>query len=355
MRTDRIQNLKKLGRPVLVTGHTGFKGTWLTLLLESLGIEVIGISLEPTHDSLYTRLDRKGKIFEVFLDICDFETTKSNIAQMNPSLIFHLAAQSLVLESYRNPLSTFKTNVIGTANILESVSYLSEKITVVAVTTDKVYENHNTLHKYKENEKLKGKDPYSASKVGTESVVTAWKNIWNVDQSHKICSVRAGNVIGGGDLAKDRLIPDLIRGVTSDHKISIRNPKSNRPWQHVLDPLVGYIYSANALLQGEDFESVNFGPRENSLTVEDVLKIAKMEFADNLTFEINESFNTKVDIESMFLSLDSSFANDRLNWYPKWDQREAITRTFTWWKHVISSEISPDEACEIDITDLLKV
>jgi len=354
MREDCIQNLKKLRRPVLITGHTGFKGTWLTLLLESQGIEVIGISLEPNHDSLYTRLDRKGKISEVFLDICDFETTKSNIVQINPSLVFHLAAQSLVLESYRNPLSTFNTNVIGTANVLQSVSHLSEKTTVVAVTTDKVYENHNTLHKYKEDEKLKGKDPYSASKVGTESVVTAWKNIWNVDQSHKICSVRAGNVIGGGDLAKDRLIPDLIRGVTSDHKISIRNPKSNRPWQHVLDPLVGYVYSANAMLQGEDFESINFGPQENSLTVEDVLIIAKQEFGDNLTFEINESLNTKIDVESMFLSLDSSFANNRLNWYPKWDQRAAITRTFSWWKRVLSNEISTQEACKIDITDLSK-
>jgi CDP-glucose 4,6-dehydratase len=354
MRIESINKLKKISRPVLITGHTGFKGTWLTLLLESQGIEVMGISLEPDKSSLYTKLNREGKIYEKFLDICDFEMLKSTIAQIKPAIIFHFAAQSLVLESYRDPLSTFKTNVIGTANLLESVSSLKDETTVVAITTDKVYENLGIMRKYKEDDKLKGKDPYSASKVGAESVISSWKNIWTINQSHKICSARAGNVIGGGDLSKDRLIPDIIRSITDGSTVRIRNPKSRRPWQHVLDPLVGYVYAANALLEGEIIESINFGPSENSLLVEDVLGIASSELNNNFKYTVPQNTSNKVDLESKYLDLDSAFAIQNLKWLPMWDQKEALIRTFTWWNSVISNKMSAHEACKIDIEDLLK-
>jgi CDP-glucose 4,6-dehydratase len=256
-----------------------------------------------------------------------------------------------VLESDRDPLGTFKTNVIGTANLLESVSFLKDKTTVISITTDKVYDNKGIIYKYKESDKLKGKDPYSASKVGAESVISAWKNIWNINQSHNICSVRAGNVIGGGDLSKDRLIPDIIRSTTSNSKVIIRNPKSSRPWQHVLDPLVGYVYAANSLLAGKIFESINFGPSEDSLCVEEVLSMAKIEFSNNLQYKITQNNDNKIDLESKYLDLD--FATKNLNWSPRWDQKEALTRTFTWWDSVISGRVSARDACKIDIDDFL--
>jgi CDP-glucose 4,6-dehydratase len=278
MREVALKKLKNLDRPVMITGHTGFKGTWLTLLLESQGIEVSGLSLRPEEDSLFSRLERSGKIHEQFLDIRDFNSVNSLINSVKPSVIFHMAAQPLVLQSYTDPRGTFETNVMGTANILESVSGLTDRSYVVAITTDKVYENLETGRKFKEEDKLHGKDPYSASKVGTESVVAAWKNIWTANNSHKICSVRAGNVIGGGDFAKARLIPDIIRGIQQKTSIEIRNPASSRPWQHVLDPLFGYVSSAVALIDNVKLDAVNFGPSEKSLTVEDVITIARKEF-----------------------------------------------------------------------------
>ena len=353
MRLDSISKIKKLSKPVLITGHTGFKGTWLTLLLESQGIEVVGISLEPDQSSLYTKLNRRGRILEKFFDICDLEKLKKNILQVNPGVVFHFAAQSLVLESLRDPITTFKTNIIGTANLLESINNLSDKTTVVSITSDKVYENLNKSHKFTENEKLKGKDPYSASKVGAESVIFAWKNMWDMRLSHKICSARAGNVVGGGDMSKDRLIPDLVRSITSNNKVQIRNPSSRRPWQHVLDPLVGYIYAANALLEGKSFESINFGPTEKSLEVNEVLTIATKEFQNKFEFEIADRGNEILDLESNFLDLDSRFANNELNWYPKWNQKEAISRTCSWWNSTLSNQLSPAEACEKDISDFL--
>jgi CDP-glucose 4,6-dehydratase len=353
MRLESIESLRKLKGPVLITGHTGFKGTWLTLLLESQGVEVFGISLEPTENSLYSALNRRGMIHEKFLDICDFESLKFTVSQIEPAVVFHLAAQSLVLESYRNPLGTFKTNIIGTANLLESVNHLKEETTIVSITTDKVYENLNSNHKYSEGEKLKGKDPYSSSKVGAEAAITAWRNMWTVNGSHRICAARAGNVVGGGDLSSDRLIPDVIRSIVNKDNVNIRNPKSKRPWQHVLDPLIGYVYSANALLEGKDFECINFGPTEQSLSVEEVLGIASNEFKGYFRYEVSKITTNNPNLESSYLDLDSTFANKNLKWLPKWDQKEAIIRTFSWWKSVISKEMSAYEACKLDIEDFL--
>lgn len=353
MRLQAIDKLKNLDRPVMITGHTGFKGTWLTLLLESQGIEVTGISLEPEKDSLYSRLDRTGRIDERFLDIRDFESVNAAVGSIKPSVVFHMAAQPLVLQSYVDPRGTFETNVMGTANVLESISNLSSQSYVVAVTTDKVYENLETGTKFKENDKLKGKDPYSASKVGTESAVAAWKNIWKLNDAHKLCSARAGNVIGGGDFAKDRLIPDIIRGIQARTAIEIRNPESSRPWQHVLDPLSGYVYAAGALLSGVDLEGVNFGPTEKSLSVQSVITIAQQDFPGEVEFVISNSQKNQ-PLESGLLDLDASLARTKLGWKPKWSQEEAIHLTFSWWKSIQRGTSSAAEACSRDIAELLE-
>ena len=352
MRAAAIKRLKNLDRPVMITGHTGFKGTWLTLLLESQGIEVSGLSLRPEVDSLYSRLERTGKIQENFLDIRDFDSVNSVINSVQPSIIFHMAAQPLVLQSYIDPRGTFETNVMGTANILESVSGLKNRSYVVAITTDKVYENLETGRKFREEDKLQGKDPYSASKVGTESVVAAWKNIWKANDSHKICSVRAGNVIGGGDFAKDRLIPDIIRGIQEQAAIEIRNPASSRPWQHVLDPLSGYVLAAGALLDELNLDGINFGPTEQSLSVRSVIDIAEEVFRGQVKFSISTK-QAEQKLESGLLDLDSSLARTKLGWVPKWNQEEAIDLTFSWWKNVLSEVNSAAEACNEDITTLL--
>jgi len=345
-----LDDVRATGRPVLITGHTGFKGTWLTLFLESQGIELAGVSLPPEPESLFSALSRNGKIREFFTDIRNLDSVMRVIHEVNPAVIFHLAAQPLVIKSYSEPLRTFETNVMGTANILESVSRMKEYCCVVVATTDKVYQNLEIDYKYKENDKLKGKDPYSASKVGTESVVTAWMNIWEIESPHRICSVRAGNVIGGGDSAENRLIPDLIRGFKDKTAVHIRNPKSSRPWQHVLDPLSGYISSAGSLLRGESVNSFNFGPTEKSLPVESVLNIARSEFGSEI--EISVSSASVTHFESGLLDLDSSLAREVLGWRPQWNQEEAIKLTFSWWKEVLTHKSSPFEACMKNISDM---
>ena len=254
--------LKALSGPVLITGHTGFKGTWMTLLLEELGIETVGVSLPPTKDSLYGRLERKGAIKEEFVDIRDFKSLGNVVRELNPSAVFHMAAQPLVMESYKTPRETFETNVMGTANLLSAALAVRSIQAISVITTDKVYRNENTGRRFLESDPLAGKDPYSASKVGTEAVVSAWQQIVDVEGGPRIISVRAGNVIGGGDFAENRIIPDLVRGIISGKPVKIRNPRSTRPWQHVLDPLCGYVQSIEYSLSGGKTRQFNFGPIE---------------------------------------------------------------------------------------------
>jgi CDP-glucose 4,6-dehydratase len=253
-----------LSGAILITGHTGFKGTWLTLLLEKMGIPAIGYSLPPIQDSLYQRANRLGAIPEIFADIRDLNEVERFLATHKPSAIIHLAAQPLVLESYKKPLDTFETNVMGTANILSAAFNTSTIRAVVAATTDKVYRNDNLGKPFTETDPLSGKDPYSASKVGSEAAIAAWQNISNLSDGPKVVSVRAGNVIGGGDWAENRIMPDLVRGFTSNQPIQIRNPDSTRPWQHVLDPLYGYLLTLQSLLEDVTIDSINFGPSEKS-------------------------------------------------------------------------------------------
>lgn len=333
--------------PVLVTGHTGFKGTWLTMLLQKLGIQVVGFSLPPIKDSLYSRLNMSGKIEEYFGDVRDKTVVSSVISGLNPIAIIHLAAQSLVLESYISPTETFEINCMGTANVLQNGTLTKSVKSIIVVTSDKVYENDNLGIPFKENDPLKGKDPYSSSKVAAEAAVSAWQHMAINDHGPKIISVRAGNVIGGGDLAKDRLIPDLIRSKLNKTTMEIRNPKSTRPWQHVLDPLCGYLKVLSASMSGETDLAFNFGPCEKSLEVQKVIEIAQSTWPNMFQVSILNSDETKY--EALALELDSKRSIEKLGWTPAWTQSEAITKTITWWKSLILEDATPIDLCGLEI------
>lgn len=347
------RRLRELPGPILITGHTGFKGAWLTFLLENLGIPSVGYSLAPTPDSLYARADRTGAIPEAFADIRDFDAVEAFLAKHRPSAIIHMAAQPLVLESYKSPRETFETNVMGTVNILDAAFRTDHVQAIVAVTTDKVYRNDNSGRPFVETDALAGKDPYSASKVGTESAVAAWQHIAKVTGGPKVMSVRAGNVIGGGDWAENRLIPDLVRGFASGESIQIRNPESTRPWQHVLDPISGYVMALEALLNEKNIMALNFGPSAESLSVKEVVDIALGQWptAGSVTVSYEEG-NGHVEAKS--LQLDSTLARSLLGWNDSWNQKEAVSATIRWWDRVLNQSKSALEECQIDIAHLLQ-
>jgi CDP-glucose 4,6-dehydratase len=339
------------GNKVLITGHTGFKGMWLTLLLENLGVEVCGLSLEAETNSLYSRLGRSGQIEEKISDIRNFEAASTAIYAMKPSVIFHLAAQPLVLPSYEDPRTTFETNVQGTVNILDSAFRTDFVQTISVITTDKVYENNNSGRKFQESDPLAGKDPYSASKVGTEAAVAAWRQLRNYSSGPTICSLRAGNVIGGGDFAEARLLPDLIKGFGAGQTVEIRNPESTRPWQHVLDPLVGYVMATSSNMNEGNIPAFNFAPDGESLSVGEVAEIARNSWGAGANIKVVES-TKKLEAES--LQLDANLAKKVLEWKPYWSQEQAIQSTVGWWKSVIGKELTPLEACNRDLLAVLK-
>lgn len=346
--------LRSLDGPVLITGHTGFKGTWLSILFESLQIPVVGFSLPALSDSLYIRANRLGKIPEFFGDITSIETVEKVFNTFNPSCIVHLAAESLVLNSYKKPINTFNVNVIGTANVLEMATRLPSVRISACITSDKVYENLGKSKAFNENDKIGGLDPYSASKSAAESVITAWRNLSNERNGSKVLSFRAGNVIGGGDLGKNRLIPDIIRNVYHSQDLTIRNLNSTRPWQHVLDPLHGYIMGIEHNLKSSTNQilSLNFGPNEPSKSVSDILQIAEGFFGVNL---LNSSLPNSPQKEAVSLSLDSSKANRELGWMPKFNQESAVLKTLDWWKKNCKLELNASTLCRADIADFLSL
>jgi CDP-glucose 4,6-dehydratase len=345
--------LRELPGPVLVTGHTGFKGAWLTFLLERLSVPVVGYALAPEPESLYTRANRRGAIPEVYADIRNIDEVEAFLTKYHPSAIIHMAAQPLVLESYKTPRDTFNTNVMGTVNVLDAAFKTNSVEVIVVVTTDKVYRNENNGRAFIETDALAGKDPYSASKVGTESVVAAWQQISTVSGGPAVVSVRAGNVIGGGDWAENRLIPELVRGLASGRPVQIRNPESTRPWQHVLDPLSGYLMTLEALLEGKKISALNFGPGAESLTVREVVDIATGQWpmAESVTVTFGEG-NGYVEAKS--LQLDSSLARSSLPWKDSWDQKEAVIATIRWWDKVLNHSAIAQEECQVDISHLLQ-
>lgn len=343
---------------VLVTGHTGFKGTWLTLLLEHFGVNVVGYSLKPTKNSLYSQLERRHKIHETFSEIRNLEKLEKFISKTKPRAVVHLAAQPLVFESYKSPLDTFDINVMGTANLLDSCFKFDSIEKILIITTDKVYKNDNLGNRFKEDDPLEGKDPYSASKVGAEAVISAWQQIQNLQGGPKVISARAGNVIGGGDLGENRLLPDVIRSITQVEDLQIRNPKSTRPWQHVLDPISGYLSILSRSMDKYISPAYNFGPSEPSLSVEEVLDVCQNTLNNKLTInyfkpENSGSKQIKIKKESDKLELDSSLSQSELGWQPIWSQSDSIKRTINWWESVNNFHKTPLEACIFDIQEFL--
>ena len=318
------------GKKVFLTGHTGFKGSWLSLWLLNLGAELKGYSLEPnTNPSLYNSLKLKENIESDIKDIRNFEEIKNSMTSFNPDILFHMAAQPLVRDSYKDPLYTFETNVMGTANLLEVSKFCSNLKTIIIGTTDKCYENDERSSAYTETDAMGGKDPYSASKGCAELVTSSYRNSFMTEIKKGISSVRAGNVIGGGDWSKDRLIPDILRSFEEGKKLSIRNPDAVRPWQYVLEPLCGYLMLAQNLY--EDFKNFstpfNFGPNiYDSKSVEWIVK--KMSnYWPSSQWDIftNDSLE-----ESQHLTLNADKAKKLLKWEPKIRLEESLDKIYKW-------------------------
>jgi CDP-glucose 4,6-dehydratase len=320
------------GRRVLVTGHTGFKGSWLTLWLRSMGATVKGIALLPEdRPSHWQQLGLR--IQQDVIDIRSFHELRMSVQSFNPEIIFHLAAQALVRDSYQDPLATWTTNVLGTAHVLEACRGSAKLSAVVVVTTDKCYENNNWVWGYRETDALGGHDPYSASKASVELVVKSYrKSFYENEGVTLIATARAGNVIGGGDWSKDRLIPDLVRAIERNESLEIRSPKATRPWQHVLDCLSGYLVLGQHLLSGDAdaADAWNFGPDPSSnQTVEEVLELLRVYWPEarwNNTSGGNP-------YEAALLFLDSSKATRRLRWRPVWDLQASVMLTARWYQN----------------------
>jgi CDP-glucose 4,6-dehydratase len=344
--SQNLQHLKELSGPVLVTGHTGFKGIWLTMLLERLGVEVVGYSLAPIEESLYRKLNREKAIHETYSDLRDFSTLARFIQDTDPSLIFHLAAQPLVLDSYKFPRETFEVNVMGTVNLLEVCKKQKNLKAVLVATTDKVYLNKNEQRKFKESDELLGKDPYSASKVAVENTLIAFANLKDRSFTGGLVALRSGNVIGGGDVSKNRLIPDLVQAFSESVPAIVRNPSSTRPWQHVLDPLFGYVLTAESTLIGNDLSAINFGPDSDSLSVKTVSEIALETWGDGATLRVEDSID---HLEAKNLELDSSFAHKTLGWRPRWSQEKAVIDSILWWKDVLRNNLTYKQAVDRDL------
>jgi CDP-glucose 4,6-dehydratase len=337
-------------KKVFLTGHTGFKGTWLSLYLKHLGAEVSGYALSPTSEpSLFNLIGDKQIVrTSTIADIRNQEALEKALQNSNPDVIFHLAAQPLVRLSYQDPLGTIETNITGTANLLHACRNLDNLKAVVVVTTDKCYENREWHWPYRETDSLGGHDPYSASKACTEIITQSFtRSFFHPDDylqhNTAIATARAGNVIGGGDWSEDRLIPDAIRTLQNGSSLEIRHPQAIRPWQHVLDPLNGYLLLARRLVEeGVEFNGPwNFGPAENqSETVEDILNQLNTQLDNRI--EWHTSPETDHPHEAGLLKLDCSKARAILNWQPVLDLEQSMHYTADWYQRHLANEDSLD-------------
>jgi CDP-glucose 4,6-dehydratase len=324
------------GKQVLLTGHTGFKGAWMGVLLNMLGAKVAGLSLpEGGTRNLYSEIPQSVWSKELFVDIRDHKKFQEAVLAANPEIILHFAAQASVLESYRNPVLTWQTNVQGTQNLLEIIGLLKDPVSALFVTTDKVYRNNDEGRAFKESDPLGGIDPYSSSKAAAELVIQTYTNgIYAHRPEIKICSARAGNVIGGGDWLENRIIPDIARAAESGKKLAVRNPESVRPWQHVIDPLFGYLTLAEQLFTANDDShkrAYNFGPEPGkNRTVLDLITAMQDFFDFDYEIENGEQFH-----EAKTLSLDISDAMERLSWRPLIDFDSTMSLTGSWYANYV--------------------
>lgn len=322
------------GKSVLITGHTGFKGTWMCQALEEMGACVTGYALKPpTVPSLFELTGMEKKICSIEGDIRDLEHLQKVFEQVRPEIVIHMAAQPIVRESYKNPVYTYDVNVMGTVNVLECIRRTSTVKSFVNVTTDKVYKNREWEWGYRENEELNGFDPYSNSKSCSELVTESYKNSFLTDRQIAVSTARAGNVIGGGDFAKDRIIPDCFRAIEEEKEIIVRNPYSTRPYQHVLEPVFAYLLIAKR--QYEDLEmqgSYNVGPDEAScLTTEELVT----EFCSQWNALTNENLKWHREgdggpHEANYLKLDCAKIKNTLGWSPRWNAKEMLAKTIEW-------------------------
>lgn len=322
------------GKRVLVTGHTGFKGSWLTVWLRTLGAEVIGYSLPPpSQPNLFEVANVSDGIVSIIGDVRDLSHLKKEMRSHEPHIVIHMAAQALVRSSYDDPVETFSTNMMGTVNLLEAARHTGSVRAVVSVTSDKCYENREMLWGYRENDPMGGYDPYSASKGCAELIVSAYKRSFFAKSGIALASVRAGNVIGGGDWSEDRLIPDIVGGLVTDQPIAIRNPNATRPWQHVTEPLAGYLMLAERLWeQGNDFaEGWNFGPNEDGAKsvawIVDYLRSKWGGAKQNWFVDAGDHPH-----EAGYLKLDCAKAKARLGWQPKLDLAIALDWVLEWYQ-----------------------
>ncbi|MCR9070688.1 MAG: CDP-glucose 4,6-dehydratase [Alphaproteobacteria bacterium] len=334
--TDPIEFWR--GKRVLVTGHTGFKGAWLTLVLRSLQAQAVGVALPPEPgESLFESASISDLCESHFLDIRDTKGLVAVAQAADVDIVIHLAARSLVSEGYRDPVESFSTNVIGTVSVLEAVRSVPSIRSVVVATTDKVYRNNEWSFPYRETDPLGGKDPYSASKAAAELATYSYAQSFLADNGVAVCSVRAGNVIGGGDWAVDRLVPDAVRAWGRGEDLVIRNPKATRPWQHVLEPLAGYLTVARRGYEGSlEDSSLNFGPNTHeALPVDEFLDIARGAFRASAGIVVQSRDHWP---ESKRLALDISRARDAIGFEPRWTTTDAITRTMSWYRRFYDGE-----------------
>ncbi|WP_339643031.1 CDP-glucose 4,6-dehydratase [Jannaschia helgolandensis] len=317
---------------VLVTGHTGFKGSWLSLWLNDMGAEVFGLALAPdTEPALFDQLGLRNRIDHAEVDLRDAEGVTARIHAVAPDVVFHLAAQPLVRRSYAQPVETWATNVQGTVHVLDAIRTAGRPCTVVVSTTDKVYQNREWTYGYRESDRLGGHDPYSASKAATELVIASYRDAFFAEGDVKLASARAGNVIGGGDWAEDRIIPDLVRSLRDGRAVEVRNPGATRPWQHVLEPLSGYLAYAERLHTGTAPPSLNFGPDPNAnRPVGDLLDVALRHWPGGWRVV---SGGAQVH-EAGRLALSTELARDALGWSPRWGFEESVKHTIDWYRAV---------------------
>ena len=328
------------GKRVFLTGHTGFKGSWLSLWLQSLGVEVHGLALDPpTSPNLFSVAQvASGMVSHTFGDICDFDNVQKVMQATKPEIVIHMAAQSLVRLSYAEPLRTYATNVMGTAHILEAARHTPSVKAIVVVTTDKCYENKEWDWGYRENESMGGHDPYSNSKGCAELVISAYRNSFLQGSGIAVASARAGNVIGGGDWGADRLMPDILRAFEQMSPVTVRNPHSTRPWQHVLEPLSGYLTLAEHLYtKGQAFaEGWNFGPKdEDARPVQWIVEQMVDKWPTGASWQQDGEVNLH---EANYLKLDISKAQARLDWRPRWPLATALELITTWHQAYLANE-----------------
>lgn len=337
MNLNKFYNKKK----ILITGHTGFKGSWLVHWLSRYNVKIMGIGLNPDNNlSLFNYLDKK-KLIDKRFDIANYKKLEKNILEFKPDIIYHLAAQSLVKKSIVNPLETLRTNILGTANILNCINKLKKKTISVIVTSDKCYQNLNLLRGYREEDRLGGHDPYSASKASAEIVFKSYFNsILKKNKKIRIATARAGNVIGGGDWSSDRLIPDCVKAWILNNKVNIRNPNATRPWQHVLEPLVGYLLLAEKLYSKKGYlynQAWNFGPSlKQNMKVKKLVQIFKRKMNSKSKIIINSKskkfHNKNINIfESKHLNINSKKITNKLKWRPRLSILNSVELTYEWY------------------------